>query len=83
MFPANELAGLVPGDILVLYTDGLTEARNPQGAMFGRERIETRIRAHAHQSARRIRNALLDAVKDHIAATGVEDDVTLVVAKLV
>ncbi len=83
VFPANELAGLVPGDILVLYTDGLTEARNPQGAMFGRERIETRIRAHARQSARRIRNALLDAVKDHIAATGVEDDVTLVVAKLV
>ena len=83
VFSANEMDGLVPGDILVLYTDGITEARNPGGIMFGRERIEVSIRAHAHQSARRIRDALLDDVKNHIAAAGVEDDVTLVVAKLV
>ncbi len=82
VFPANELAGLVRGDVLVLYTDGITEARNPRGAMFGRERIEANIRAHVHQSARRIRDALLDDVKDHIAVAGVEDDVTLVVVKL-
>ncbi len=83
VFPANNLAGLVPGDILVLYTDGITEARNPQGAMFGRERIRTQIRKQAHQSARRIRDALLGDVRDFIATEGVEDDVTLVVAKLV
>ncbi len=83
VFAANELGGLVPGDILILYTDGITEARNPRGTMFGRERIEASLRAHVHQSARRIRDALLDDVKHHIAAVGVEDDVTLVVAKLI
>ena len=83
VFPANALTDLEPGDILVLYTDGITEARNPRGAMFGRERIKASIRAQAHRSARRIRDNLLDDVKDHIAAEGVEDDVTLVVAKLV
>ena len=83
VFAANELGGLVPGDILILYTDGITEARNPRGTMFGRELIEASLRAHVHQSARRIRDALLDDVKHHIAAVGVEDDVTLVVAKLI
>ncbi len=83
VFPPNEMAGLVPGDILVLYTDGITEARNPQGTMFGRERIRARIRRRAHQSARRIRDALLDDVRDFIATDGVEDDLTWVVAKLV
>ncbi len=83
VFSTNELGGLVPGDILVLYTDGITEARDPGGIMFGRERIEVCIRANVYKSARRIRDALLDDVKNHIAAAGVEDDVTLVVAKLV
>lgn len=81
VFPENETADIVPGDILVLYTDGIPEARNPQGTMFGRERMLDCIRDHAHQSAKRIRDALLDKVSVYIDATGVEDDMTLVVVK--
>ncbi len=83
VFPENETAEIVPGDILVLYTDGIPEARNPQGIMFGRERMLTCIRDHAHQSAKRIRNTLLNNVSAYNDTTGIEDDMTLVVAKFI
>ena len=83
VFPENETTDIVPGDVLVLYTDGIPEARNPQGIMFGRERMLDRIRDHAHQSAKRIRDVLLDDVGAFNDATGIEDDMTLVVAKFI
>ncbi len=83
VFPENEKVAIMPGDILVLYTDGIPEARSPQGTMFGRERMLDRVRDHAHQSAKRIRDTLLDDVSAYIDGTGIEDDMTLVVAKFI
>ena len=51
--------------------------------MFGRERMLTRIRDHAHQSAKRIRDTLLNDVSAYNDATGIEDDMTLIVAKFI
>jgi len=70
-----------PGDLLVLYSDGLTEARSAEGEMFGHRRLEACVRRHAGESATRARDAILAAVGAHRGSTPLADDLTLVVAK--
>jgi sigma-B regulation protein RsbU (phosphoserine phosphatase) len=72
-----------PGDFLVLYTDGITEAENPAGEMFGEERLAMVVGAHRNGSAQEILDRILAAVNVFIAATPQSDDVTLVIAKRV
>jgi sigma-B regulation protein RsbU (phosphoserine phosphatase) len=71
----------VPGEIVLLGTDGIWEARDPSGAMFGKDRLKAVIRAHHHRSARDICDAVLAAVREHHATNEQADDVTLVVIK--
>lgn len=70
-----------PGELLVLYTDGVTEATNPGGEEFGRERLLESVKAFRGLSARE----LIAAVhKDVIAWTdgqGASDDITFFVIK--
>ncbi|MCP5105539.1 MAG: serine/threonine-protein phosphatase [bacterium] len=68
-----------PGDLLLLYTDGLVEARNPQDEEFGKERLETYVKEHVHQPADTFLSGLRQAAKDF--AGEFHDDVTLVVIK--
>jgi len=70
-----------PGDVLVMYSDGVTEARNAIGQMFEGERLESCIREHAHLSAAEIRNAILGDVADYASGFDQADDATLVVCK--
>ena len=69
-----------PGDVLLLYTDGLTEARDDAKRFFGIERLIGAARRPA-SSAAGIRENILDALARHAGTTSVEDDVTLVVAR--
>jgi sigma-B regulation protein RsbU (phosphoserine phosphatase) len=74
------------GDVLVLYTDGITEARDPQpqkneDKLFGEERLIEVIVANASLSAREIQAAILQAVSTHTKDTPQGDDITLVVVK--
>ena len=69
-----------PGDVLLLYTDGLIEARNTSKRFFGIERLIEAARGPA-SSAAEIRDNILDALHRHAGTTSVEDDVTLVVAR--
>ena len=70
-----------PGQVLVLYTDGIHEARSPGDAMYGKERIEDVVRREAAGPASAIVNALVADLKDFKAGLPLEDDVTLVVIK--
>jgi serine phosphatase RsbU (regulator of sigma subunit) len=70
---------LAEGDVLILYTDGLTEAGAHDGEGFGVERLCATIEAIASPSAERIRDVVLDAVSKWAAHH--PDDVTLVVAQ--
>lgn len=79
-YSAREVAW-EPDDLLVLYSDGITEARGASGEMFGRKRIERALVSMKDASALDVRDALLAEVHDYIAANEQEDDVTLVVAK--
>lgn len=70
------------GDIVVLSTDGLWEARTTEGEFYGKERLEQIIREHAGKTAEKIAAAIR---ADHIAACGEasqDDDITFVVAKM-
>ncbi len=70
---------LEPGDLLVLYTDGVTEAMNEVQQQFGIERLRREVEAVAERTVDEIRDHLLSAVRNHSAHQ--EDDITLVVLR--
>jgi len=72
---------LAPGDIMVLLTDGVTEAEDADGKPFGYEGVTTVIDGTATRSVSVIRDALVDAVKKHSPSPA--DDVTILVLRYV
>ncbi len=75
----NEIS---PGQILVIYTDGLWEAHNAEDEMFGKERVRSIIRSHSDKSSETIVEALIGEVKQFRGSVVQEDDITLVVIKV-
>lgn len=72
---------LHPGDGVVLYTDGITEAFNMMKQQYGLERLCEVVRDSWHKSVREIRQAVIEDVRRHIGEQKVYDDITLVVLK--
>ncbi len=72
---------LAPGDTLLLYTDGLTEAIDLQQAEFGLARVLDVARAHHQATAADLLQALTEAVDSHVGDAEVFDDLTIVVIK--
>ena len=70
-----------PGDLLVLYTDGVTEATNPSGEEFGRERLAEAVKAHSNLTARDLITSLQREVLNWTDGLGAADDVTFFVIK--
>lgn len=77
----QKIAKLAPGDLLVLYTDGITEAANPEGQMFGEDRLLDLILANLHRSTNDIKNLLLEDVHNFVAGTPRQDDIALIVLR--
>ena len=73
------VAQLAPGDVLVLYTDGVTEARNEQRAFFGEDRLLESVRVNLGQSARDIQHAILRDVDEFVGDAPQFDDIALAV----
>jgi len=69
-----------PGDVLVLYTDGVVETRDAAGRFFSVERLVEAARRPAADAAA-IRQNILDALASHARTTPAHDDVTLVVVR--
>lgn len=74
---------LAPGDLLVCYTDGVTEAINEQQLEFGVARLRELMVAHQHESAEAVMQRILNALDQHSQGQPPFDDVTLVVIKRV
>ena len=72
-----------PGDVLVLYTDGLTEALNSANDEFGLERLGRCVLDHQHYGADDIVRAIRQALRTHLGDEQPFDDITLVVVKRV
>jgi sigma-B regulation protein RsbU (phosphoserine phosphatase) len=69
------------GDILVVYSDGLTDAENPQGEMFGEHRLLDIIRREAPSGSHAVEQRFLNAIEDFTQGTPQTDDITFVVVE--
>jgi phosphoserine phosphatase RsbU/P len=78
----SEDVRLEPGDILLLYTDGITEAINQQGTFWGEDRLADIIRQNANSSAEQLIQKILQALKDHTDGSPLADDVTLMISRV-
>lgn len=81
-YTAQLKSGLVDGQVLLVGTDGIWEARNASGEMFGKDRLYGLLRHHAGDSAQGLADAVLGQLKQFKGGTDFEDDVTLVIVKL-
>ena len=70
-----------PGDLLVLYSDGITEAFNANVEMYGLERLKALISRKRHLSPEEIKTEILSDVQAHQQGESTNDDITLVVVK--
>jgi phosphoserine phosphatase RsbU/P len=77
----SESMTLAPGDTLVLYTDGVTEAFNPQREIFGDERLLKCLSNEPKQTAAQTVADLLDAVHSYSAGAPQSDDITLIAVR--
>lgn len=80
-YVTNVIDGLEAGQIIVIATDGIFEARDHHGDMFGHARLKDTIRRYCTESARQIVDRVFDAVAAHVEDLPPEDDRTLVVIK--
>jgi PAS domain S-box-containing protein len=72
---------LQPGDVMVVYTDGITEAINNVGVTYGIERLAEAVRSSHERPSRGIREAVLRNLRDHIEGQELLDDISLLVIK--
>jgi predicted ATPase/serine phosphatase RsbU (regulator of sigma subunit)/tRNA A-37 threonylcarbamoyl transferase component Bud32 len=80
-FIAQEQVQLNPGDVVVLYTDGITEAFDINHMQYGLERLCEVVSRNCHRTAQEIQQAVIEDVRQYIGSQKVFDDITLVVLK--
>jgi hypothetical protein len=73
---------LEPGDLLMLYTDGLTEATSPKGALFGEQRLGEALLRHRQQSADQILQSVEQEIRDFAGGAELQDDGTAIMIKV-
>jgi serine phosphatase RsbU (regulator of sigma subunit) len=73
---------LLSGDTLLLYTDGMTDCRDPKGDLFGLERIKSTLSGLKGRAAAQVCNRLLSSLKNFQAGSKQDDDVTLVAVQI-
>ncbi len=71
-----------PGDLVVMFTDGVTESRSPSGEFFGLRRLKDLLAAHASRSAQEVVVAIENAVDDFRGKRPLTDDVALMVLRV-
>jgi sigma-B regulation protein RsbU (phosphoserine phosphatase) len=72
---------LAPGDLLVMYSDGITEAMNASQVQFGRERLVEFLREQHDRPVKELSTAIVESVRRHEQGSVQSDDITLVAAR--
>ena len=72
---------MAENDILLFYTDGLTESRNKENEMFGKERVKKILRENCAKTAQSIMEDIIDAFNEFTKDVKRDDDITVVVMK--
>ena len=80
-FVSSMQVQLNSGDVVVLYTDGITEAINMNQEQYGLERLIDIVKLYYQCSTHEIKEAVIDNLRQHIGTQKVYDDITLVVLK--
>jgi sigma-B regulation protein RsbU (phosphoserine phosphatase) len=70
-----------PGDVLLAYSDGLTEAESAREEMFGEERVKEIVRREASAGAVMVHDALIASIAEFTRGHDQSDDITLVIAE--
>lgn len=78
----EETTTLEPGSMIVLYTDGVSEAEREDGEMFEMERFGQIFKDNSYESAQQATDAVFDAVKDFVGDSPQSDDITCLVLKI-
>ncbi|MGD1045937.1 MAG: SpoIIE family protein phosphatase [Bacteroidota bacterium] len=78
---AESSVTMVPGDVLVMYTDGVSEAMNQNNEQFTEERLEIILKKSTHHSAKEIIRQVQKELETHTQATPQSDDITMLVLK--
>jgi phosphoserine phosphatase RsbU/P len=81
-YRVNQCAALSKDQLIVLSTDGVWEARNKDGEIFGKDRFYQVLRSNAGSSAATIIATMIDQVKEFQRGFKTEDDITMVVIKI-
>jgi len=74
---------LAPGETLLVYTDGVTEAMNEARDLFGEERLLDAVRGRASLSAEKLTEVVVEKVEDFVREAERSDDITLLALKRV
>ena len=81
-YEENLRTGLVEGQIIAVGTDGIWEARNKDGEMYGKARLQNILRREANETAEGILTAVYGDITEFTRGMRIEDDITLVVIKV-
>jgi sigma-B regulation protein RsbU (phosphoserine phosphatase) len=78
----QETLQMESGDLLIAYTDGLTESLNTDGNEFGEEKLREALDSCSHGSAQEVRDAVVRRVREWSAGVAQHDDLTFVVLRV-
>lgn len=77
----EEIVPLAPGDVVVMYSDGISEAMNEKQELFGDEPLQRLITEQHALGAEQMKDAILDAVRRHQRTAPQADDMTLIIIR--
>jgi phosphoserine phosphatase RsbU/P len=70
------------GDVITLYTDGITEAMNPAGDLFGDARLSQIVEEHGHLTCGELRERILREIEAFVGGADQHDDMTMILLKV-
>ena len=73
---------IAPGDVFLLYTDGLTEAMNASGDFFGEDRLSALVQSHGSGPFHLLRDEILGAISSFVGPAEQQDDMTMLLLRV-
>ena len=77
----QKIVKFIPGDVLMLYTDGITEAQDRTGRFYGERRLQDVLRSLGNRPAQEILDAVLEDLEKFTRGAQQQDDVTMIVIR--